>query len=191
MLWDLCFLVPARRAMLHTLRKLSDRFTDILGYVAGVLMLLTLLNVFYDATMRYFFRTGSIAMQEMEWHMFSLLFLFGIAYALKEEAHVRVDIIYTRLGPRARALINLLGAFLFLIPLTVLIIQGSIPFAMEAYEVGEISGDPGGLTHRWIIKAMIPVSFLFLLVSTVGFVIRNGLALRSGHQITEAEFRSP
>jgi len=159
--------------MLLRLQKISDRFTDLLGYLAAALTILTLLNVFYDATMRYFFRTGSIALQEMEWHMFSLLFLFGIAYALKEEGHVRVDVIYARLAPRTKALINILGAFLFLIPLAVLIIHGSLPFVQEAYEVGEISGDPGGLTHRWLIKAMIPVSFLFLLFTTVGFVIRN------------------
>nr|VFJ87409.1 MAG: TRAP-type mannitol/chloroaromatic compound transport system, small permease component [Candidatus Kentron sp. H]VFJ88985.1 MAG: TRAP-type mannitol/chloroaromatic compound transport system, small permease component [Candidatus Kentron sp. H]VFJ95722.1 MAG: TRAP-type mannitol/chloroaromatic compound transport system, small permease component [Candidatus Kentron sp. H] len=159
--------------MLGALRKFSDRFTDVLGYAAGVLTLLVLLNVFYDATARYFFRTGSIALQEMEWHLFSLLFLFGIAYALKEDGHVRVDLIYSRLGPRAKASINLLGAFLFLIPLAVLIIHGSLPFVWEAYQVGEISGDPGGLTHRWLIKAAIPLSFLFLLLTTVGFVIRN------------------
>nr|VFJ56620.1 MAG: TRAP-type mannitol/chloroaromatic compound transport system, small permease component [Candidatus Kentron sp. DK] len=165
--------------MLHALQIVSDRFTDRLGQVAALLMLLTLVNVFYDATGRYFFRTGSIALQEMEWHLFSLVFLFGIAYALKEEGHVRVDLLYSRLSPRARALINLLGAFLFLIPLAVLIIRGSIPFVVEAYRVGEISGDPGGLTHRWLIKAMIPVSFVFLLVSTAGFVIRNWLVWRA------------
>nr|VFJ46949.1 MAG: TRAP-type mannitol/chloroaromatic compound transport system, small permease component [Candidatus Kentron sp. FM]VFJ50032.1 MAG: TRAP-type mannitol/chloroaromatic compound transport system, small permease component [Candidatus Kentron sp. FM]VFK08711.1 MAG: TRAP-type mannitol/chloroaromatic compound transport system, small permease component [Candidatus Kentron sp. FM] len=159
--------------MLRKLQKLSDRFTDVLGYTAGVLVLLTLLNVFYDAMMRYFFHTGSIALQEMEWHMFSLLFLFGISYTLKEDGHVRVDLVYSRLGPRAKASINLLGTLFFLIPLSVLIIQGSLSFVEEAYELGEISGDPGGLTHRWLIKAMIPISFLFLLCTMVGFVIRN------------------
>ncbi|VFM99176.1 MAG: TRAP-type mannitol/chloroaromatic compound transport system, small permease component [Candidatus Kentron sp. G] len=159
--------------MLRKLQKFSDRFTDVLGYTAGVLVLLTLLNVFYDAIMRYFFHTGSIALQEMEWHMFSLLFLFGISYALKEDGHVRVDLVYSRLSPRARASINLLGTFFFLIPLSVLIIQGSLPFVGDAYELGEKSGDPGGLTHRWLIKAMIPISFLVLLCTTAGFVIRN------------------
>jgi TRAP-type mannitol/chloroaromatic compound transport system permease small subunit len=159
--------------MLLTIEKWINRFTDIIGGIATVLMLLMLLNVFYDAIMRYFFDTGSIAMQEMEWHLFSVVFLFGIAYGLKEDGHVRVDILYDRLSPRTQAVINIAGTLLMLIPLSVLIIEGSIWFVHEAYQVGEISGDPGGLTHRWLIKAVIPTSFVFLIISSIGFMIRN------------------
>ncbi|MEN8129214.1 MAG: TRAP transporter small permease subunit [Pseudomonadota bacterium] len=159
--------------MLLKLEKWADRFSDLLGYLAGGLMVLMMVNVFLDAIMRYFFQTGSIAMQEMEWHLFSIVFLFGIAYGLKEDSHVRVDLVYDRLGPKPKAVINLAGAFLFLLPLAFLIIQGSLPFVAEAYNMNEISGDPGGLTHRWLIKAVIPTAFVFLMVSTVGFVVRN------------------
>lgn len=159
--------------MLLKLERWSNRITDLLGYFCAGLMLLTMVNVFYDAIMRYFFRTGSIALQEMEWHMFSVLFLFGIAYTLKEDGHVRVDLIYDRLGPKAKALINIAGTFFFLIPLALLILTGSLEFVEEAFRTQEISGDPGGLTHRYLIKAMIPLAFAFLIISAVGFVIRN------------------
>jgi len=159
--------------MLLTIEKWINRFTDVIGGIATVLMFLMLLNVFYDAIMRYFFDTGSIAMQEMEWHLFSVVFLFGIAYGLKEDGHVRVDILYDRLSPRSQAVINIAGTLLMLIPLSVLIVEGSIWFVHEAYQVGEISGDPGGLTHRWLIKAVIPTSFVFLIISSIGFMIRN------------------
>ena len=159
--------------MLLTLEKWIDRFTRIIGAIATVAMFLMLLNVFYDAIMRYFFKTGSIALQEWEWHLFSVVFMFGIAYALMEDGHVRVDIIYDRLAPRTQALINIAGTILMLIPLSILVIHGSIWFVHEAYQVGEISGDPGGLTHRWLIKAVIPTSFIFLVISAVGFMIRN------------------
>lgn len=159
--------------MLLKIEKWIDRFTDIIGGIATVTMFLMLVNVFYDAIMRYFFRSGSIALQEMEWHLFSVVFMFGIAYALKEDGHVRVDILYDRWSPRTQAVINIAGTLLMLIPLSLLISEGSIGFVREAYVSGEISGDPGGLTHRWLIKAVIPASFVFLIISALGFIIRN------------------
>ena len=95
--------------MLLRLEKIFDRFSDVMGWVAGGLNLLMLLNVFYDSIMRYFFNSGSIALQETEWHLFSMVFLFGIAYALKEDGHVRVDVLYDRFSPRWKAFVNILG----------------------------------------------------------------------------------
>lgn len=159
--------------MLLRLEKYFDKFSDVMGWIAGVLNLLMLVNVFYDAIMRYFFKTGSIALQEMEWHLFAIVFLFGIAYGLKEDGHVRVDVLYDRFSPRNKAIVNLAGTLLFLLPLSVLIIEGSVWYVQEAYTSGEVSGDPGGLPHRWLIKLVIPASFVFLVVSAIGFIIRN------------------
>lgn len=150
-----------------------DRFSDVMGWIAAVFNIVMLLNVFYDAIMRYFFRTGSIAMQELEWHLFAVVFLFGMAYALKEDGHVRVDILYDHFSPRWKATVNIGGTLLFLVPLSILIIEGSVWYVKEAYTLNEISGDPGGLTHRWLIKAAIPVSFVFLMVSATGFILHN------------------
>ena len=164
--------------MLLKLETLFDRFSDAMGWIAGILNLLMLVNVFYDATMRYFFSTGSIALQEMEWHLFSMVFLFGMAYGLKEDSHVRVDVLYDRFSPRWKAIVNIGGTVLFLLPLSVLIVEGSVWYVQEAYNSGEVSGDPGGLPYRWLIKLAIPVSFIFLIVSATGFVIRNVNILR-------------
>ena len=159
--------------MLFKLEKFFDRFSNVMGWIAGFLNLVMLVNVFYDSIMRYFFNTGSIALQEMEWHLFSVVFLFGMAYCLKEDGHVRVDILYDNFSPRWKAVVNIGGTLIFLIPLSVLITEGSFWYVHEAYASGEISGDPGGLTHRWLIKAVIPASFIFLVVSAIGFVIHN------------------
>ena len=159
--------------MLVRLEKVFDRFSDLMGWIAGILNLIMLLNVFYDAITRYFFSTGSIALQEMEWHLFAVVFLFGMAYGLKEDSHVRVDVLYDRFPPRWKAIVNIGGAVLFLLPLAVLIVEGSVWYVQEAYSSGEVSGDPGGLPHRWLIKLVIPASFVFLVVSATGFIIRN------------------
>jgi TRAP-type mannitol/chloroaromatic compound transport system permease small subunit len=171
--------------MLLKLEFYFDRFSDVMGWVAGVLNLIMLVNVFYDAIARYFFNTGSIALQEMEWHLFSMVFLFGIAYALKEDGHVRVDILYDRFSPRWKAIVNISGALFLLLPLSILIIEGSIWYVHEALTSGEISGDPGGLKYRWLIKVVIPASFVFLLVSTIGFVLHNVNVIRGEESLPE------
>jgi TRAP-type mannitol/chloroaromatic compound transport system permease small subunit len=164
--------------MLLKLETILDRFSDVMGWIAGVLNLAMLVNVFYDAIARYFFSTGSIALQEMEWHLFAMVFLFGIAYGLKEDSHVRVDVLYDRFSPRRKAIINIAGTVLFLLPLSILIVEGSVWYVHEAYTSGEVSGDPGGLPYRWLIKLVIPASFVFLVVSALGFMIRNINILR-------------
>ena len=162
-----------RHFMLLRLEKIFDRFSDLMGWIAGILNLAMLINVFYDSIMRYFFSRGSIALQEMEWHLFAMVFLFGIAYALKEDGHVRVDIFYDRFSPRWKAIINIGGTVLLLLPLSVLVVEGSVWYVQEAFKLGEVSGDPGGLPYRWLIKLVIPASFVFLIVSATGFVIHN------------------
>ena len=165
--------------MLVKLERIYDRVSDVIGYLSGGLMILMMLNVFYDVIMRYFFRSGSIALQEMEWHLFSVMFLLGISYTLKEDGHVRVDLIYDNLSNKKKALINIIGTILFLIPFSLLIAFGSVNFVVESYTIGEISGDPGGLTQRWIIKAMIPFAFFLLAVNSIGFIIKNMNQYRS------------
>lgn len=159
--------------MLLKLEKFFDRFSDVVGYVCGTIMVLMMLNVFYDVIMRYFFKTGSIGMQELEWHFFSLLILLGLSYALKEDAHVRVDLIYDKMKPKRKAMINILGTIFMLMPLALLIATNSIGYVLESYSSGEGSGDPGGLPYRWIIKFMIPFSFFLLTFVSIGFIIKN------------------
>ncbi len=144
----------------------------------GVLLLLMIFNVLYDVFMRYFFHNSSVGMQELEWHLFSVVILFGLGYALKEETHVRVDFLYDDFSKKTKAYVNIFGTLLFLIPLSLLIIFGSIEFVLDSYSMNEISGNPGGLTHRWIIKAMIPLGFIFLIFSGLGYILKNIIILK-------------
>ena len=165
--------------MLLKLEKAFDKFSNVIGAVTAIAMVLMILNVFYDVIMRYFFRSGSIAMQEMEWHLFSVIILLGMSYTLKEDGHVRVDVIYDRLKPRKKAMINMIGVILFIFPIALLVGFSSIDNAVEAYQSMEQSGDPGGLPYRWIIKALIPLSFFLLIITSIGYFIKN-LAIYKG-----------
>ena len=164
--------------MLLKLERVTDKIIDGVGYLTGVLMILLILNVAWDVMMRYIFHNSSIAMQELEWHIFSVIMLYGTGYALRYNAHVRVDFLYDRLSPKKQAWINIFGTIFFLLPLILLIIYGSWDFVMDSYTTNEISEDPGGLTHRWIIKAQIPLSFIFLLFCAFNFTLHNINILR-------------
>lgn len=159
--------------MLEKLEKLFETVADYIGYLCSFLMVALMLNIFYDVFMRYVFKNGSIAMQEMEWHLFSVIILLGVSYALKEDSHVRVDVLYTHFSLKTKALVNIFGVFIFILPIALLIATGSLGFVQEAYNMHEISDAPGGLTHRWILKAFIPFSFWLLIVMSFGFVIKN------------------
>ncbi len=166
--------------MLKLLEKLISRIVNIVGKFLAVLMLLMVLNVAYDVLMRYVFRASSVGMQEMEWHLFSVIILFGVGVALQHEGHVRVDFLYDRMAQRKRAMINIIGTIVMLVPVALMILFGSFEYVHDSYMSGEISEDPGGLTHRWVIKSMIPLSFGFLLLSAVGYFLQNIEKYRSG-----------
>ena len=153
--------------------QVFNRFSDWVGTFSAILLLLLVANVFYDVVMRYMFNDVSIGMQELEWHLYSMIFLFGIAYTLKADGHVRVDVIYEHLSPKKRATIDILGIVLFLWPFSFLVLSYGIAFAYEAYDINEMSGDPGGLPMRWLIKGMIPLSFFCVLISSIGFMLRS------------------
>ncbi|MCJ7766356.1 MAG: TRAP transporter small permease subunit [Thiovulaceae bacterium] len=159
--------------MLLKLESSINKVIDMIGNLNAVVMVLLMLNVCYDVIMRYFFNDSKVAFQELEWHLFSFVLLIGIAYTLKEDAHVRVDIFYERFSLKTKSIINIIGSVVFIIPFSLLLIYGGYEFAYDSYTMGEISGNPGGLTQRWIVKSFIAISFILVILATIGFIIRN------------------
>ena len=166
----------------NRLIRLADRLdavSESTGRAVSWLIAVLVLLVCYDVAMRYLFRAGSVALQELEWHLFALVFLLAAAYTLKADEHVRVDIVYQRLHPRTRAWIDVIGAALFLLPFAALIIYSSWSFVADAFVYNESSSDPGGLPHRFILKAAIPLGFALLALQGVSSILRNLAFLRS------------
>jgi TRAP-type mannitol/chloroaromatic compound transport system permease small subunit len=160
------------------IEKAINKFSDFLGNVSAILFILLLFNVFIDVVMRYLFNDVSIGMQELEWHLFATIFLVGIPYTLFKDGHVRVDILYADLPIKRRALIDLVGTLIFLLPFTILVAKYGISFAHESFLLGEQSGDPGGLRYRWIIKGVIPFAFIAMTVSGLGLMLKSINTLR-------------
>ncbi|BAU50410.1 C4-dicarboxylate ABC transporter permease [Sulfurifustis variabilis] len=166
-----------RRSRLLRLANRLSLVAEYTGRAVAWLALLLVAVVCYDVAMRYVFHSGSIALQELAWHLYALLFLLGAAYTLKYDGHVRVDIVYQRLVPHTRAWIDLLGALLFLLPLCVLIVWTSVPFAYQAFVYGEGSPDVGGLPYRYVLKSAIPLGFALLALEGVAQAARALAAL--------------
>ena len=165
---------------MNFLKKISqfiDAINEKTGLVAAWLTTLMVITVVYDVVMRYGFKKGNIAVQEMEWHLFAVVFLIGAAYSLKKDAHVRVDILYTKFSTKKKAWIDLLGTFIFLIPFSLMIIYASRGFIESSWAVREISPDPGGLPGRYILKAMIPAGFALLILQGISQAIKNILII--------------
>jgi TRAP-type mannitol/chloroaromatic compound transport system permease small subunit len=171
--------------MLSRIISTIDAISEWTGRISSWLVMLLVAITIYDVSMRWAFSIGSVALQELEWHLFAAMFLLGAAYTLKHDGHVRVDILYQSnwAGPRYRAWVDFLGSLLFLIPFCLLIMYSSRYFVYNAYAQGEISPDPGGLHYRWLIKAMIPLGFGLLLLQGVAEMLRNlQRLLRHGEQ---------
>ncbi len=149
------------------------------GRIIAWLILLLMLIIVYQASMVALFSIGSVALQELQWHLFALVFLIGAAYTLKYDDHVRVDIIYNSnwLTDRHRAWIDLLGGLFMLVPFCLVVIIASWPFVYNAFIYAEGSPDPGGLPYRFLLKASIPLGFLLLMLQGIGNSLKSWLYL--------------
>ena len=135
-----------------------DTFIDAIGRITAWSSFALALVMGGNVLLRYGFNTGSVWSQELEWHLLAPLVLIGMTYALNKGDHVRVDVLYARYSPRGQALVDFIAALLA-IGMAVFVIRYSIPYVQQSLSIGEVSADPGGLTHRWLLKGLIPLGF--------------------------------
>ena len=177
---------------MHALLKLSnaiDALNDKVGVIATWLVLVACVISAGNAVMRWGFDLSSNAWLEIQWYLFAGMVMLGGAYTLRMNEHVRVDALYSRYGERTRAWVDLLGAVFFLLPMSVLIGWMSWPLFMNAYEIGEVSGNAGGLI-RWPVKVLIPLGFLLLTLQGISEVIKRA-AILTGRLKAEVHYERP
>jgi TRAP-type mannitol/chloroaromatic compound transport system permease small subunit len=169
---------------IRTLSRWIDAINEWAGRGVAWVTLGLVVVVFIDVVMRYLFNTSFVFTQELEWHLFGFIFLIGAGYTLLKDGHVRVDIIYQRLGLKGRAWINFFGVLLFLIPGCIMVISTSWKFTANSFAILEGSPDPGGIPLRFLIKGCIPAGFVLLLLQGISLGIHSLLQILG---IEEAE----
>jgi tripartite ATP-independent transporter DctM subunit len=151
---------------------LLERLSKYAGLLAAVLVLVLSLLVAYDAMMRYLFSAGSIALQEVEWHLFDMIFLLGLSYALKHDKHVRVDIFFERYSGNTQKVVQILSMLLLVLPFALLMLVDAYDMTLQSYLQHEVSPDPGGLGYRWVIKAVLVAGFVLLIVQALSEILK-------------------
>lgn len=141
------------------------------GWLA--LMAVIVINVL----MKNLFGQGRIEFEEIQWHIYSVLFMLGLAITLATDDHVRVDLLYERFGPRTKAWVDLLGIVGLLLPFVAVLLWYGIPFVADAYATAERSTSPAGLPYRWLIKGMLVVGCALLGVAALARLSRVAAAV--------------
>lgn len=165
---------------MNTLLAISfwiDRINSLIGRIASWLVLVMIGVGCWNVLGRYIGQAvgrnlSSNALIETQWYLFSVVFLLGAAYTLQQDGHVRVDVLRSRWNGRRKALADLIGSLLFLLPFTALILFFSWKWVLASWRIRETSPDPGGLS-RYPIKALVLVSFFFLLLQGISEAIKN------------------
>ena len=166
-----------------------DLLNQKLGDICNFLILASCVVSAGNAMIRYAFGYSSNSWLELQWYMFAVFVMFGASYTFKKNEHVRVEILYLMLSERGQLWLDMIGTLCFLIPACLLLAYLSWPFFMQAYVVGEISSNAGGLV-RWPIKAVVPVGFVFLALQGVSEVIKRIAALQNLVKI-DAKYERP
>ena len=188
-----------------------DEISRIIGIIATWLVLICAIVSAANAVIRYssggllwleahtgwglfgalsaLYANNSNALSDSSWYMFAAIVMLGGAWTLKNNAHVRVDLVYGAVGERARTWIDLLGGLFFLMPLCVLLIYFTWDWAWTSLLTGEASANAGGLP-QWPAKLLLPAGFAILLLQAVGEVIKCILALTTSY-VREFAYEKP
>lgn len=160
-----------------------DKVNEKFGYASAFLILVLVFITATDVTLRYLFHAGSVAFQELEWHLYAANFIMAAGWTMLKDGHVRIDILYNRLSPRKKALIDLVGVFVFCLPFCLIVIRTSWTFFWNAWVIQEGSPDPGGLPARYLLKATIPAGFGLVAFQALSQALKAVMVLRGKGEI--------
>jgi TRAP-type mannitol/chloroaromatic compound transport system permease small subunit len=157
---------------LLSIARAVDNLNRIVGRAAAWLVLAAVLVSAGNAVARYALDMSSNAWLEIQWYLFSAVFLLCAGYALLRNAHVRIDVLSGRWTPRTRAWIDIAGGVFFLLPMALIVLYLSWPMFVQSYATNEMSSDAGGLA-RWYVKALIPAGFALLVLQGFSELVKR------------------
>ncbi len=164
------------QSLLEMSRKI-DAFTTWTGKRLAWLILVAVVVSALNAAVRKIFAVSSNSWLELQWVLFSMVFLLCSPWTLLDNEHIRIDIINNMLPKRLRDSIDIMGHVLFLMPLSIVMIITGVPFFLRSIEINEQSGNAGGLP-QWPAKSLIMVGFAFLLVQGISELIKRIAVMR-------------
>lgn len=144
-----------------------ENFVEAIGKGASYLNLLLIAVIVIDISLRALFSLTGAWVIELEWHLFAVIFLLGIPYALQQDRHVRVDLFYEKFKDKDKRLVNIVGTIFFLLPWALVLFYTGFYYAAEAFSSGETSPNPNGIPYFFPIKAMIPIAAGLLILQGV------------------------
>lgn len=159
--------------MLRELARKIDKFQEHWGRGVSWLMFGMVVVVFGDVISRYLFNRSWVFIQELEWHLFGLVYLLAAGYTMLYDEHVRIDIVYAKFSPRKKAWFDFVLLWVFFFPSCVMIIYTTLPFVKHSFAVNEGSPDPGGIPARWALKSVIILGFALLILQGISQTIKN------------------
>ncbi|MCB2110390.1 MAG: TRAP transporter small permease subunit [Defluviimonas sp.] len=162
---------------LLALSRAIDRINEIIGRTVGWLILVAILVSAVNATVRKVFDTSSNAWLELQWYLYGAAFLMAAAYTLKQNEHIRIDIVYGMWSRRTQHWIDLVGHVLFLLPFVVLMVWLLWPYVLQSFRSGEHSSNAGGLI-LWPAKGFLLVGFIQLLAQALSEIVKKIAVMR-------------
>ncbi|WP_434616229.1 TRAP transporter small permease subunit [Tabrizicola sp. M-4] len=159
------------------LSSLIDAVNGVIGRLMGWLILIAVLVSATNAVTRKLFSISSNAWLELQWYLFGAAFMLAAAYTLRQNEHVRIDVLYGRVSDRTRQWIDLLGHLFFLMPFSLLMVYYLYPYVMSSYRSGEVSTNSGGLII-WPAKAVLLIGFILLSLQGISEIIKKIAIMR-------------
>lgn len=159
--------------------RVADRIITFFGEASSWLWTALMLLIVYQVVRRYVFSKGSIMMEEMQWHLYAVGFMLGLAFTEIRERHVRIDVLAEHWPLRRRLWVELFGIVFLLLPFALFIVWFAIPFMITSYQLHEVSAAPDGLPYRWVLKSFIVTSFALLALAGFSRLTRVLAALKS------------
>ena len=160
--------------------KVLNAFVFKVGTVISWLSIALILVVLLQVLLRYLFSINLMQLDELQWHLYATIIMFGLSYSMVNHSHVRVDILRIRFSPKLQRKIEIFGILILMIPFILIVIKYGIDLTDEALRINERSSSPEGLPYRWIVKSVMPISFSLLLVASISRLIRHVTYLLKG-----------
>jgi len=153
--------------------KVLDKIVYKIGATISWLSLILIAVIVLQVFLRYTFSINFIQLEELQWHLYATVVMFGLSFAMVNHSHVRVDILRVHFSARLQRKIEIFGILLLMVPFMFIVIDYGYDLTREALRVNESSDSPEGLPYRWIIKSVMPISFILLFISSISRVIRH------------------